>query len=298
MKVAVTGASGLVGRPLCAALEGAGHEVLRLVRRAPKGAGEVRWDPAKGEVDAAGLEGVEAVIHLAGENVGGGRWNEARKRRIMDSRDQGTRTLVQAVAGLATPPKVFLSASAVGIYGDPGAELVDESSPAGDGFLAEVCERWEAATKPLEALPTRLVLLRTGIVLSRQGGALAKMYWPFFFGQGGVVGSGKQYMPWISLEDTVAGYIFALETEALAGPVNLVGPRSATNYEFTKALGRALGRPTILPLPAFMVKLVFGEMGEALLLAGQNVKPAKLEEAGFEFRHPTLEKALEAGLAG
>ena len=191
MKIAVTGASGLVGTALCPALEEAGHEVLRLVRRAPSGAGEVQWNPSGGTIDTGGLAGVEAVIHLAGENVGAGRWNEDRKKRIMDSREKGTQLVAQACADLAEPPKVFLCASAVGIYGDRGDEVLDESSAFGDGFLAEVCERWEAATKPLEPLPTRVVYLRTGIVLSREGGALAKMYWPFFFGQGGTLGSGK-----------------------------------------------------------------------------------------------------------
>lgn len=298
MIVAVTGASGLVGSALCPALEEAGHEVRRLVRRAASGPHEVEWDPDGGSVDAAGLAGVGAVIHLAGENVGDGRWNAARKRRIMDSRDKGTRVLAEALAGLEEPPQVFLGASAVGIYGDRGDEVLTEVSGHGDGFLAEVCERWEAATRPLGALPTRVASLRTGIVLSRRGGALAKMYWPFFFGGGGVLGSGAQYMSWISLDDTVAGYLYALGDESLHGPVNLVGPRAVPNREFTKALGRAMGRPTIFPVPAFMVRLLFGEMGEELLLAGQRVEPRALQEAGFEFQHPTLEAALEAALAG
>jgi uncharacterized protein (TIGR01777 family) len=298
MKIAVTGASGLVGGQLCPALEAAGHEVVRLVRRSPAGAGEVSWDPSGGTVDAAGLEGVDAVVHLAGENVGGGRWNAARKKRIMESRDQGTRVLAEACAGLAAPPQVFVSASAVGIYGDRGDEVLTEGAAPGDGFLAEVCERWEGALAALEALPTRVVKMRTGIVLSRDGGALAKMYWPFFFCQGGVLGSGKQFMSWISLEDTVQGFVFALENDALEGPVNLVGPKAATNYEFTKALGRAMSRPTIIPLPAFVVRLVFGEMGEELLLAGQRVEPRALLDAGFEFRHPTLAEALESALQG
>lgn len=297
MKVAVTGARGLVGTPLCVALEGAGHEVVRLVRREPSAADEVRWDPAGGSVDTAGLAGVDAVVHLAGENVGAFPWNAARKRRIMDSRDKGTRTLTEALAGMDAPPRVFLSASAIGIYGNRGDEVLTEESSFGDGFLAEVCERWEAATAPLEDAPTRVIRMRTGVVLTRQGGALAKMYWPFWLGGGGVVGSGKQYMSWISLEDTVAGFLFALDHESVTGAVNLVGPAPVTNRQFTKALGRALGRPTIFPLPAFVARLVFGEMGEEILLAGQRVVPQRLLDEGFEFQHATLDEALEAALA-
>lgn len=298
MRVMISGASGLVGTALRPALEAAGHEVVRLVRRPPPlGAGEVHWDPAGGHIDAAGLAGVDAVIHLAGENVGGGYWTAARKRRIVESREKGTTLLAEAIAGAAPPPKVLISASAVGYYGDRGDEVLTEEASRGGGFLADVCGRWEAATKAAEDAGVRVVKARLGVVLDRRGGALGKMYLPFFMGVGGVIGDGGQYFPWVSLPDVVAAMVFLLGADDVAGPVNLVAPEAVTNRAFTKALGKAMGRPTVLPLPAFVARTVFGEMGREMLLAGQRVEPAKLKAAGFVWGHPTIDAGLAAALA-
>ena len=296
MKILVTGASGLVGSALVQLLANGGHEVVRLGRTAP-GPADLRWDPDAGALDAAALEGFDGVIHLAGENIAAGRWNAARKRRIRESRVQGTRLLARTLAGLERPPRVLVSASAVGFYGDRGDEELSEESPAGTGFLSEVCREWEAATEAAAGKGIRVVHARLGVVLSRDGGALAKMLMPFKLGAGGIVGNGRQYMSWITLEDTAAALAHLLVTETAAGPVNVVAPAPVTNREFTKTLGRVLRRPTLFPLPAFVARVVFGEMADALLLGSTRVKPASLLDSGYVFRHGSLEEGLRAVLA-
>jgi len=294
MRVLVTGSSGLVGSALIPALGTAGHSVVRLVRHAPA-ANEVRWDPV-GSVEPAALEGFEAVVHLAGESIAG-RWTPAKKARIRDSRAQGTSTLAAALARSQRPPKVFVCASAIGIYGDRGDEVLREESASASDFLAEVGKQWEAATEPASKAGIRVVSLRIGVVLSTRGGALVRMLPPFRMGAGGRIGSGRQWMSWITLDDLVGVIQHALATDSLRGPVNTVAPNPVTNAEFTRALGKALHRPTVFPLPAFMVRLIFGEMGEALLLSSQRVDCGKLLASGYRFRHPELKSALEALLA-
>lgn len=283
----------MVGSALVAALEGQGHLVRRLVRQEVQDAErEIRWNPAAGEIDAAELNGVDAVVHLAGENIAGRRWNDDFKRRILNSRVQGTRLLAETLAGLEMKPSVMVSASATGIYGSRGDEEVDELAPSGNGFLAEVCREWEAAAQLAHDADIRLVKLRIGPVLSPKGGALAKMLPPFKLGLGGVIGSGRQYFSWIALDDLVSAIVFALETESLVGPVNAVAPGAVTNRQFTKTLGRVLGRPTIFPMPAFAARLAFGEMADEMLLGGVRVAPHELTAANFQFALPTLEPAL------
>jgi len=293
MKVFVTGASGLVGSALVPYLTTSGHRVTRLVRSPPRpGAAEIHWDPAAGVQDLGSLEGMDAVVHLAGENIAGGRWTAARKAKIRDSRVIGTRTLCETLARLPQPPKVLVSASAIGYYGDRGAEPLWENSAVGSGFLAEVCRAWEEATQPAVQKGIRVVLLRIGIVLSPAGGALAKMLLPFKLGLGGVISGGSQYMSWIALDDVAGAVAHALMTDTLHGPVNAVAPFPVTNREFTKTLGRVLGRPTVFPLPAFGARLAFGEMADALLLASTRVEPKRLLATQYGFRYPELDGAL------
>jgi uncharacterized protein (TIGR01777 family) len=301
MPILVSGASGLIGSALVPALKAAGHSVVRLVRRDPA-ANEIRLDPqgpplaapAKGGVpEAVALDGLDAVIHLAGESIAG-RWTAATKARIRDSRVQRTSTLAAALAGTAQPPKVMVCASAIGIYGDRGDEVLREESALGSDFLAQVTRQWEAATESAVRAGIRVVSLRFGVVLSRRGGALARMLPPFRMGAGGRIGSGRQWMSWITLEDVTGLIQHALATDSLRGPVNAVAPNPVTNAEFTRALGEALHRPTPFPLPAFMVRLIFGEMGEALLLSSQRVDCGKLVASGFRFRRPELKSALKA----
>jgi uncharacterized protein (TIGR01777 family) len=281
-----------------AALEAHGHLVRRLVRQDVRdGEREIRWDPDGGQIDAAELNGVDGVVHLAGENIAGRRWSADFKRRILESRTRGTRLLATTLAGLDMKPSVLVSASATGFYGNRGAEPVDESSPSGSGFLAEVCREWEAATEPARDAGIRVVNLRTGVVLSPNGGALARMLPPFRMGVGGVVGAGRQYFSWIALDDLASAIMFALETESLSGPVNAVAPGAVTNREFTKTLGRVLGRPTIFPMPAFAARLAFGEMADEMLLGGVRVTPRALTAAGFQFAYPQLEPVLRQLLA-
>ncbi len=291
MNILISGASGLIGSALVKSLSEAGHAVRRLVRRAA-GPAEVRWDPAAGRLDAADLEGLDAVVHLAGENIAAGRWTRRRKARIRDSRAKGTHLLSRTLAGLADPPGVFISASAVGFYGDRGDRQLDEQSPPGSGFLAEVCRRWEAATEPAAGAGIRAVQLRTGMVLASHGGALAKMLPIFRLGLGGRLGSGRQYVSWITLNDVAGAVGHVLLDETLRGPVNLVAPQPVTNRRFTAALGRVLKRPTWLPAPALALRIVLGKMAEELLLAGARVMPKRLLDAGYRFRHPELEAAL------
>lgn len=295
MRVAVTGATGLIGRALVERLRREGHAVARVVRDPAKaGAGDVVWDPDAGTIDAAALEGVDAAVHLAGENVGT-RWTEEKKRRIRDSRVKGTRLLAQTLAHLARRPRVLVQASGVGIYGDRGDETLTEASPPGTGFLAEVGQDWEGASGPAEAAGIRVVRLRMGVVLSAQGGALERLLLPFRMGVGGKIGSGRQWMPWISLDDAVELFLRALRDERLRGTVNAVAG-SARNAEFTDALGRALHRPALIPVPAFGIRALFGQMADEALLASTRVEPARLREIGHVFHHPTLDAALAAAL--
>ena len=300
MKVLISGASGLVGSALARSFVSGGHEVRRLVRRKPvaaaavppKGDGrEIFWDPAAGKLEPDALEGIDAVVHLAGENVAGGRWTAARKRRILNSRVAGTGLIARAVAA-ADPPPVLASASAIGFYGDRGDQPVDETAAGGDGFLAGVCRQWEAAASPALDRGARVVLVRIGLVLSSRGGALAKMLTPFRLGLGGIVGDGRQVMSWIHLDDLVGVFEHALADPNLSGPINAVAPAAVTNRDFTRTLGRVLGRPTLVPMPAPMVRLAFGEMGTELLLASTRVVPSRLQASGYAFRFPDLESAL------
>ena len=293
MKIAVTGGSGFLGSALVPALLADGHEVLRLVRRAPERPDEVRWDPSA-RVDEDGLRGVEAVIHLAGANVGGRRWTEAYRREILTSRVEGTTTISAAVARLQPPPRVLLSASAVGYYGDTGDRVVDETDGPGSGFLADVVRRWEEATAAAGAAGVRVVHLRSGVVLARTGGALAPVLPLFRLGLGGRIGSGRQYVSWISLPDEVAAIRFLLSSPAISGPVNLTAPGPVTNADYTKALGRALHRPTVLPVPARPLRLALDGLADEALLAGQRVRPRVLTEAGFQFAHLDIDAALGA----
>lgn len=294
MKILITGASGLVGGKLIPVLETKGHEIYKLSRSSPKTDRDIQWDAYAGFADEefAKLEGIETVVHLAGENVAGGSWTDERKKRIRDSRVKGTRTLVDALRRLESPPKIFVSASAIGFYGSRGDEILTEESEAGEGFLSEVCQEWEAEGDKAKEFGARVVHPRIGVVLSKDGGALEKMLTPFKFGVGGTVGSGDQWMSWVTIDDLVKMIVFAIENENLKGAFNATAPNPVQNEEFTDTLGKVLHRPTIIPVPAFGIKLLFGEMGEKLLLEGTRVLPKKLEDAGFEFVHPHLEKAL------
>lgn len=291
MRVLISGASGLVGSALVPSLEAAGHRVRRLVRQRCEEPDAAFWDPAAGTLDAGALDGVDAVVHLAGESIAAGRWSAEVKRRILESRVEGTGLIAEELAALEAPP-ALVAASAIGYYGDRGDEPMDEESPSGEGFLAEVCRRWEAAAQPARDAGSRVVHLRIGMVLSRRGGALQRMLTPFKLGLGGTVGDGRQFMSWIHLDDLVAVIEHALADGELAGAVNAVAPQPVSNREFTRTLGRVLGRPTLVPVPAPLVRLAFGEMGSELLLASTRVVPARLEGAGFAFRFPELEAAL------
>jgi len=298
MIIAITGSSGLVAGALIHALEADGHLIRPVVRRAPRaGADEIRWDPDNGTIDAAEFAGVDAVVHLAGENIAAHRWTQSFKDKIISSRVRSTKLLCNTLAGLASKPSVLISASAIGYYGNRGAEPLDESASPGQGFLAEVCQQWEAATAPARDADIRVVNLRIGFVLSKDGGGLAKMLTPFRLGLGGVIGSGNQYMSWIALDDLVRVIQFTLSAAALVGPVNATAPNAVTNREFTKTLGSVLHRPTIFPMPAFAAKLAFGEMADDMLLGSIRVEPRALNNARFEFRYPQLDLALRHILA-
>lgn len=291
MRIAISGASGLVGKALTNRLESDGHEVLPMVRRQASD-GEIHWNAKTKHIDASTLEGVDAVVHLAGESIAEGRWNAAKKQRIHDSRVDGTKLISETLAGLENKPKVFICASAIGFYGDGRSEALDESSGAGTGFLADVCKAWEAACEPAVKAGIRTVNARFGVILSPDGGALSKMLTPFKLGGGGIVGNGRQVWSWVSLDDTVGALVHALENESVHGAMNVTAPNASTNAEFTKSLGHVLGRPTILPLPAFAARLVLGEMADALLLASSRVVPSKLVDTGYQFKHEYLEPAL------
>jgi len=285
MRIAVTGSTGLVGSALVSSLARAGHDVVRLKR--PE-----HWDPENRTVNLSAFSGANAIVHLAGENIASGRWTPARKRRIRDSRSIGTKLIAETISRIDPPPQVLVSSSAVGYYGDRGNELLREESPAGEGFLADVCREWEGATDTATRKGIRVVHLRTGLVLSTKGGAMAKMLLPFKFGVGGKIGSGKQYWSWISLDDICGVIVHCIQASGLHGPVNAVSPSPVTNIEFTKTLGRVLGRPTIFPLPAFAARLALGEMADELLLSSARVEPAKLVDSRFVFKHRELESTL------
>lgn len=297
MKILITGASGLIGTALQKSFSEKGYEMLLASRGKPEKPNDIQWDVENGFSEPERLEGLDVVIHLAGETVSGLRWTEEKKKAIHDSRVLGTRNVVETISELTNRPKLLISASGMDFYGDRGDEIMTESSKAGDTFLAEVCKDWEAEARRAEDAGVRTVLLRSGMVLSKDGGALATMLTPFKFGVGGVVGSGKQWMSWISLDDLVRVVNFVIENESIRGAVNNASPNPVTNEEFTKTLGEVLYRPTILPLPEFAVNFVLGEMGDALLLDSRRIAPKRLLDAGFEFKYPELKEAIEHAVA-
>lgn len=294
MRVVVAGSSGLIGTALVAGLRESGHEVLRLVRRVPSAPDERGWDPPSGRIDDGALAGADVVVNLGGVGIADRPWSGARRQAIRDSRIAPTEVIAQAVAQARVP--ALVSASAVGIYGDAGPDEIDETAPAGVGFLAAVCRDWEAATAPAAEAGARVVTIRTGLVLSPSGGLLALMrpVWKAFLGAR--IGSGEQFMPWVSLDDEVAGLRFAVETESLRGPVNMTGPTPVTNAAFTQTLAQAVGRPAPMVIPGVVVSTLLGDMGRELLLFGQRAVPKALVDAGFTFRHPTLADALSAAV--
>jgi uncharacterized protein (TIGR01777 family) len=291
MKIAITGSTGLVGSALIPFLTTGRHHVTRIVRTSTTER-DVVWNPCTGAIDGRRLEGLDAVVHLAGENIAARRWDAEQKARIRDSRVQGTRLLCETLAKLQRPPRVLVSASAIGFYGDQGDRELTEESPSGSGFLPEVCRDWEAATEAARKAGIRVVHLRFGVILSPGGGALAKMLTPFRLGLGGRIGGGRQWMSWIALDDAIGSIAHALTTETLRGPVNAVAPNPVTNRDFTRVLGRVVHRPTVFPLPGFMARLAFGEMAKELLLASTRVVPLELLRTDYEFRYANLEAAL------
>jgi uncharacterized protein len=295
-KILVSGVSGPIGAALLPSLRASGWSMVRLVRGQPTSRDQIAWDPAK-PISPEAVSGFDAVIHLAGESIFG-RWTTAKKARILNSRLDGTTNLAHALADAEEKPKVFVSGSAIGYYGNRGDELLREESEPGAGFLAEVCQRWEEATMPAIQADIRTALLRTGIVLSPKGGALGAMLLPFKMGVGGRIGDGRQWMSWIHVQDMVGAINHILKNDLLQGPVNMVAPRPVTNAEFSRTLASVLSRPAILPIPAFAAKAVFGEMGTELLLASQEVEPGKLISSGYPFRYRELRTALEALLKG
>lgn len=297
MKVLVTGSHGLIGGELAARLVREGHDVTRLVRSQP-GEGEARWDPFAGTIEAEKLEGHDAAVHLAGEGIGDARWTEEHKRAVLDSRVLGTGLLARTLAALGSPPSVLVSGSAVGFYGDRNDEVLTEDSASGNGFLAEIVRAWETATAPAEDAGIRVVRVRTGVVLTGKGGALKKQLLPFRLGLGGRLGTGKQWLSWISLDDEVSALVHVLTSAGVRGPVNLTSPNPVTNTEFTATLARVLHRPAVMPVPSVALNAMFGkEMVAEMMLAGQRVLPAALEASGFSFAYLRLEDALRAALA-
>jgi len=293
LHVVLTGSGGLVGSALAPFLTTGGHRVTRLVRSPPRsGDDALQWNPEANAIDAAGLEGLDGVVHLAGEPIAGGRWTAAKRTRILDSRVKSTRLLARTLAQLRQPPRALVCASAIGFYGSRGAEVMTEESPPGEGFLADVCQAWEEATVPAAQAGIRVVHLRLGVVLSTAGGALTTMLPPFQLGVGGVLGPGTQYVSWIGLDDVLGAILHGLTSETVRGAVNAVAPTPVTNRIFTRVLGRVLHRPTLLPVPAAAARLALGEMADEMLLASTRVDPARLRETGFVFRHPDLEVAL------
>ncbi len=297
MQVAITGASGLIGRALAESLRAGGHTVRPLVRRPSDEPGAVRWDPMAGTLDAAALEGVDAVVHLAGAGIGDKRWSEARKREVHDSRTDGTGLLARTLAGLDRPPAVLLSGSAIGYYGSRGDDVLTEVSAPGDDFLARLVQDWEAAAAPAVEAGIRTVYLRTGLVLARHGGILPRMALPFRVFVGGRLGSGRQWMSWVTLEDEVGAIRFLIDRDHVSGPVNVVAPEPVTNAELARALGTVLHRPAAVPVPAFAPRLLLGrEMADGLLFASQRVRPDVLVAAGYGYAHTEVTSALRAVL--
>ena len=293
-RVALTGASGMVGHQLKESLHSSGVETFSLVRRSQiEDVDEIAWDPTSGVINPAKLEGLTAIVHLAGDNIASSRWTAEKKQRIKQSRVEPTRILCEQLAQLKEPPKVIVCASATGFYGDRGAAEVDESSDPGTGFLPDVCKEWEDATQPARDAGIRVVNVRIGVVLSSRGGALQKMIMPFKLGAGGNVGNGRQYWSWITLDDLVGVIEFCIRNESLSGPVNAVAPEASTNAQFTKELGRVLHRPTVIPMPGFLARLALGEMANDLLLASTRVVPGQLIKAGYQFQQATLDSALQ-----
>lgn len=293
MKIAVTGSTGLVGKRITAELEAAGHQVVKLVRRVRNSENEFSWNPETDKIDAKAFEGVDAVIHLAGENIASKRWSSEQKMKIKQSRVNGTKLISGTLATLDNPPRVLVSASAIGFYGNRGAEILTEESKSGEGFLAAVCRDWEDATRNAESKGLRVVHARLGVVLSKEGGALKMMLPPFLMGAGGPLGNGKQYMSWIDLDDAAKAFIYLATESQVSGPVNLVAPTPETNADFTKKLAKVIHRPAFFPVPEMGVKVLFGEMGEELLLSSNRVSAAKLVNSGFKFTYPDLESALK-----
>jgi len=291
MKIAIAGASGLVGSVLVPVLEKDGNAVVRLVRSTPK-AGEIEWHPNHDSIEPAKLEGFDVIVNLAGENIAAGRWTDDQKRKIRESRVNGTHLISEAIAKLSQQPSAFICASATGIYGDRDDEVLDEQSESGSGFLAGVCREWEMATEPASKAGVRVVNLRFGPIMSREGGMLAKLLTPFKMGLGGKVGSGRQYISWVAIDDAVNAIKLAIDNQSIRGPLNVVSPHPVTNEEFTKALGHVLNRPTALAIPAFAARLTFGEMADEMLLTSQRVMPKRLTAAGYQFQYPELEGAL------
>jgi uncharacterized protein len=292
--VCLTGSHGLIGSALIPRLRADGHRVLRLVRGAPEGSDDVRWDPDAGTIDAAGLEGVDAFVHLAGAGIGDKKWTPERKQLVLESRTRGTGLLATTLAALSRKPTVLVSASAIGYYGNRGDEILTEDAEPGHDFGAQVCVAWENSTAPAADAGIRVARMRTGLVLAKQGGVLQRMLLPFKLGIGGRLGSGKQYMSWIALDDDVSAILHLVNTASLSGTVNLTAPNPVTNSEFTASLGRAVHRPTILPTPMFGLKVAYGGELVDTLLGSQRVSSAKLEQSGFAFAHPELDGALDA----
>lgn len=289
MKVVITGASGMIGSALRGLLEKRGDQVIAMTR-------PDRWDPEAGTIDRELLarEAPEAVVHLAGENIGDQRWTDERKQKLRDSRTKGTDLIARTIASLEKKPRVFVSASAIGIYGNRGDEILSDESTAGTGFLAELCRDWESAAEPAREAGIRVVHPRIGVVFAREGGALQKMLLPFRLGVGGRLGSGKQWMSWVAREDVTGAILFAIERDAISGPLNVVAPQPVRNSDLTKALGRVLGRPTIFPVPKLALKLALGEMAEEAVLSSACVTPARLQATGFPFRFPDLVPLLRS----
>jgi len=290
MDVLISGATGLIGTALIPELEAKGHTVRRLTRH-PRQDGDIRWDIVAGTIDGD-LSGIDAVVHLAGESIAEGRWTEEKKRRILESRQKGTRLLAEKVAGLPEPPSVMVSVSAIGFYGDRGNELLTEESESGDLFLSEVCREWEAAADPAREAGVRVVYPRIGIVLTTEGGALGTTLPIFKLGGGGKIGSGRQYWSWVSFDDVIGAILHLMETDDLSGPVNVVAPDPLTNAEYTRVLGKVLNRPTFFTVPAPAARVMLGEIADELLLASARVEPVRLQETGYSFRHPGLEATL------
>jgi len=298
MKIAVTGSSGLVGQHACGYFASRSHDVIRIVRHnAAKTVSELLWKPKSGEIDLEMLEGLDAVVHLAGDNIASARWSPDKKKTIRDSRVSSTRLLSESLAALSQPPRTLLCASAVGYYGNQGDKLLTEDAERGSGFLSDVCRDWEEATQPAEEAGIRVAHLRIGMVISAKGGALKSMLFPFKLGLGGPVGRGDQYWSWIAVDDLVTAMDFILQNEQLSGPINLVAPNAVTSEAFGKILGACLSRPSFMPLPAFAARIIMGEMADALLLSSTRVEPRKLLDEGFSFRYPDLEEAIRHELA-